>query len=151
MKRLLQILALAACVAALPLAAAAQDNQTNNNQKQWGKAPQNTTQTTQQNGTRTWGRRVEPRTTVPARRPHPTTAHDVRHDSTTPPGWEHGRKVGWRGDDRPPGLAKKDADYHHHYRRHHRGDFDRDHDRRFRERREREHFRHDRDHDRDRH
>lgn len=150
MKRLFQSLVLAACVAALPLAARAQDNQTN--QKQWGKAPQTTTQTTQQNGKRTWGRRLPPRTTTPpARRPYPTTAHDVHHDDATPPGWAHGRKVGWHGDDRPPGLAKKDGDYHHRYRRHHRRDFDRDRDRRFRERREREHFRHDRHHDGDRH
>ena len=28
----------------------------------------------------------------------------ARGPAFTPPGWRHGRKVGWRGGNRPPGL-----------------------------------------------
>ncbi len=53
------------------------------------------------------------------------------HRNGNPPGWEHGRKTGWRGGNEPPGLARKhDRDFHgehdrdryrhHAYRRHHR-------------------------------
>ena len=31
---------------------------------------------------------------------------EVKHKGT-PPGWHHGRKVGWHGRGEPPGLAKK--------------------------------------------
>lgn len=27
----------------------------------------------------------------------------------TPPGWSHGKKTGWHGGHRPPGLAKKEG------------------------------------------
>jgi hypothetical protein len=35
-----------------------------------------------------------------------TTIINVKHKGT-PPGWHHGRKVGWHGRGEPPGLAKK--------------------------------------------
>jgi hypothetical protein len=56
-----------------------------------------------------------------------------------PPGWAHGRKVGWHGNDVPPGQVKRDAYERHereHRRHHHRREWERDHHR----------FRHDRDH-----
>ena len=31
---------------------------------------------------------------------------EVKHKGT-PPGWHHGRKVGWHGRGKPPGQAKK--------------------------------------------
>ena len=39
-----------------------------------------------------------------------------------PPGWEHGKKVGWHGEHRPPGLAKKEGEAgkkHHKRHKHH--------------------------------
>ncbi len=32
-------------------------------------------------------------------------------DGSTPPGWSHGKKTGWHGAHRPPGLAKKEGDH----------------------------------------
>jgi hypothetical protein len=34
------------------------------------------------------------------------TIMEVKHKGT-PPGWHHGRKVGWNGRNEPPGQAKK--------------------------------------------
>lgn len=44
----------------------------------------------------------------------------------TPPGWGHGKKTGWHGGHRPPGLAKKEGaeakhKKHHHKKKHHEG------------------------------
>lgn len=36
---------------------------------------------------------------------------DYDDDDGRPPGWSHGRKVGWRGCDLPPGQAKKQGCY----------------------------------------
>jgi hypothetical protein len=33
--------------------------------------------------------------------------HAHMHDFSSPPGWSHGRKVGWRGMGCPPGLWKQ--------------------------------------------
>ncbi len=35
------------------------------------------------------------------------TAANTVIDVKTPPGWHHGRKVGWHGRGKPPGLEKK--------------------------------------------
>lgn len=45
-------------------------------------------------------------------------------EGETPPGWGHGKKTGWRGGHRPPGLAKKEGaeakhKKHHHKKKHH--------------------------------
>lgn len=40
-----------------------------------------------------------------------------------PPGWDKGKKTGWRGDDEPPGQAKKHRRHHKEkYKSKHRGD-----------------------------
>jgi hypothetical protein len=36
-----------------------------------------------------------------------TIAVKHSHHKGTPPGWHHGRKVGWHGRGEPPGQAKK--------------------------------------------
>lgn len=38
----------------------------------------------------------------------------------TPPGWEHGKKTGWHGGDKPPGLVKKERGQgrRHHPKKH---------------------------------
>jgi hypothetical protein len=151
MRRSLQILfVLTLSLLFVPVAVLAQ-GQTPNNQNGknhgWG-----TNRNTAQNNTATnrahrgWGPQ---RTTPPV-----STAS--RTSPSNPQGWAQGQKVGWHGNDMPPGQARRDR-YEHGRRRHHEHhrDFDRDHDRfrhdhdRFRHDHDR--FRHDRDHDHDRH
>ncbi len=131
MRRSLQILFVLA-LASVAAFAQAQTSGTdqNGNKPRWG-----TNRNTSQNNTTTnrahhgWG-------------PHSaTTQNTATSNPNTPPGWAHGRKVGWRGNDMPPGQAKRDP-YEHRYRRHHRHhrDVRRDHDR--------DRLHHDRDHDR---
>ena len=50
--------------------------------------------------------RFDDRGAVRARSPRVLVVDDFAR-SSRPPGWNHGRKVGWRGCDLPPGLAKK--------------------------------------------
>lgn len=45
--------------------------------------------------------------------------HGGAHQGT-PPGWEHGKKTGWHGGDKPPGLVKKEGEQgRHHTKKHH--------------------------------
>jgi hypothetical protein len=56
-----------------------------------------------------------------------------RHHTSRPPGWDHGRKVGWGNCNMPPGQAKKagcHSTVHHHHTVVVRHDRDRDRDRR---------------------
>jgi len=86
-----------------------------------------------------WGtnRNATQNSTTTNRAHHGWDPHRTTTNSSNPPGWAHGRKVGWHENGRPPGQVRRDP-YEHRHHRHHR-DFDHD------------HFRHDRDHDHDRH
>jgi len=137
MRGSLQILfVLAVTLAIVPVAVLGQTNNQNGNQSGWGSHP-NATQgaTPVHHG---WG-------------PNHTIAQNVPPSNPAPrPGWAEGRKVGWGGNNPPPGQAKRDEHHyyrHHHYERHHH--WDRDHDR-FRHEHER-HEEHEHHHDHDRH
>jgi hypothetical protein len=90
---------------------------------------------------RTWGKKTEQanaraRTNVAKNQPvasHPewrAVHHDHDRDADgRPPGWDHGRKVGWQGRSVPPGQVRTvDEHRHYHHRRHHRV-WDREHHR----------------------
>ncbi len=131
MRRLSQILFfLAISLIILPVSVLGQANNPNTNEHGWGKNP-NATAPVHQG----WGPRAN------------TAPNGPR------PGWANGRKVGWHGNDVPPGRMRRDP-YERHYRHRHHRDWDRDHDRfRHHHDRDRDHdrFRHHRDHDRFRH
>jgi hypothetical protein len=140
MRRLSQILLFLAISLILPVTVLGQANNPNTNEHGWGKNPTNQ---------RTWGK--NPNATAPVHQGWGPRANTVPPNSP-PPGWGNGRKVGWHGNDMPPGQMRRDP-YDRHYRHRHHRDWDRD--RRFRHHRDwdRDHdrFRHHRDHDRFRH
>lgn len=149
MKRILGVFFMLALATIAPLTVAAQEQQrTWGTKGQGGKTDANVAKNqpapTVAAPKRVWGSRS---TTVATTQPavhHPDwrpIRHDNDRDEDRPPGWSHGRKVGWHGNDMPPGQMKKDP-YEHHYRHygrhHHRREWERDHER---WRRHREHDR----------
>jgi hypothetical protein len=107
MRGSLQILfVLAVSMAIVPVTVLGQTNNKNGNKRRWGSSP-NTTQT---------------KTTPPVRHgwgDHQANAQNIHASNPTPPpGWAQGRKVGWGGNNPPPGQAKRDP-YEHRYYRHH--------------------------------
>jgi hypothetical protein len=44
---------------------------------------------------------------APPSRPECDDDHEWKHGKGAPPGWSHGKKVGWGGGHMPPGQAKK--------------------------------------------
>ena len=46
----------------------------------------------------------------------------AKHADGNPPGWEHGKKTGWHGGDKPPGFEKKEHHHKKHHKKHHEGE-----------------------------
>jgi hypothetical protein len=119
MTRIIRVFGVLAIATVVPLGLAAQNRWGTKGDK--GRVQETKTQTTSHPEHRRW-----------------RWDHHNRDAAGRPPGWGHGRKVGWHGRNLPPGQAKHDDErwyWHHHHKHHHH--------------KWHHHHHHDWDHDRD--